>query len=510
MTKGTVYLVGAGPGDPGLLTIRGREILEKADVVVYDRLVNPCLLSLAKEDAEIVYAGKSPSGHTLTQEEINALLVNRAKEGKTVARLKGGDPFLFGRGGEEAQDLAANGVPFEVVPGVSSAFAAPAYAGIPVTHRRYASTVAVVTGNEDPRKSSSRIAWEKIATGAETLVFLMGMGNLEAIASRLMAHGRAPETPVALVRWGTWAEQEVLGGTLATIAGQAEKAGFSNPAVIVVGEVAGLARELQWLENRPLFGRRVLVTRAAEQAPALSAGLRALGAEVLEFPTIKITAPPDYAPLDRAISRVGEYSWLVFTSVNGVKFFFRRFFEKGKDIRELAGVSLAAIGPATGRALGSYGLKVAFQPGEYRGEELAAGLAGRISAGQRVLLPRADIAPPYLREALAGCGAAVEEVTAYRTVVDGRGRELAGEYLAEGRVHVVTFTSSSTVRNFVRLFGGKEALRLLAGTGVACIGPVTAETARELGLRVDAVAAEHTVEGLVGAVAEKFGRRRKF
>ncbi|MGB9847412.1 MAG: uroporphyrinogen-III C-methyltransferase, partial [Desulfotomaculales bacterium] len=315
MRKGTVYLVGAGPGDPGLLTIRGREILEKADVVVYDRLVNPCLLSLAREDAEVVYAGKSPSGHTLTQEEINTLLVARAKEGKTVARLKGGDPFLFGRGGEEAQDLAANGVPFEVVPGVSSAFAAPAYAGIPVTHRRYASTVAVVTGNEDPRKGSSRIVWEKIATGAETLVFLMGMGNLEAIASRLMAHGRAPETPVALVRWGTWAEQEVLAGTLATIAGQAEKAGFSNPAVIVVGEVAGLSRELQWLENRPLFGRRVLVTRAAEQAPALSAGLRALGAEVLEFPTIKITAPPDYAPLDRAISRVGEYSWLVFTSV---------------------------------------------------------------------------------------------------------------------------------------------------------------------------------------------------
>lgn len=506
MAKGIVYLVGAGPGDPGLLTLKGREVLEKADVVVYDRLVNPCLLSLAGEGAEVVYAGKSPAGHVLTQEEINSLLVDRAKRGKRVVRLKGGDPFLFGRGGEEAQFLAANGIPFEVVPGVSSAFAAPAYAGIPVTHRDYASVVTVVTGSEDPRKDCSSIAWEKIATGAETLVFLMGMANLEAIAARLMEEGRAPKTPVALVRWGTWAEQEVLLGTLADIAGRAREAGFSNPAVIVVGEVARLAGELRWVERRPLFGRRVLVTRAAEQAHTLSAGLRALGAEVLEFPTIKITGPADCAPLDGAISRIKEFAWLVFTSVNGVKFFFRRFFECGKDIRELSGISLAAIGPATAGALAVYGLKVDFCPEGYTGEELAAGLRERISSGQRVLLPRADIAPPYLKEALAGCGAVVEEVTAYRTVIDGRRREMASDYLARGRIHLVTFTSSSTVRNFVHLFG-EEAPRLLSAAGVACIGPVTAETARELGLKVDVVAKEHTVSGLIRAIAEKFGRR---
>ncbi|MEW6276302.1 MAG: uroporphyrinogen-III C-methyltransferase [Bacillota bacterium] len=509
MGAGIVYLVGAGPGDPGLFTLKGREVLEKADVVVYDRLVNPALLSLARSGAEVIYAGKSPAGHTLSQEEINSLLVERAKKGAAVVRLKGGDPFVFGRGGEEAEALAENGVPFEVVPGVTSAVAAPAYAGIPVTHRDFTSTVAIVTGNEDPAKENSRIVWEKIATGAGTLVFLMGMANLEAIASRLLAHGRAPGTPVALIRWGTWAEQQVLTGTLAGIARQAEEAGFANPAVIVVGEVAGLRDKLRWVENRPLFGKRVLVTRAAVQAGALSGALRSLGAETLEFPTIKIAPPGDYASLDGAIARIEHYDWLIFTSVNGVQFFFERLVQIGRDIRDLKGVRIGAIGPATRRALAARGLKVAFMPGEYRAEAIVAGLAEKVQPGQRILLPRADIARPFLREALAkAIGAAVEEVAAYRTVMDGRGRELVREYLEQGRVHVVTFTSSSTVRYFADLLGEKDLPRLLAGAGVACIGPVTAQTAEELGLKVDVVAAEYTIEGLVEAILERFGDER--
>lgn len=506
MRAGTVYLVGAGPGDPGLFTLKGREVLEKADVVVYDRLVNPALLSLARPGAEIIYAGKSPAGHTLSQQEINSLLAERAKRGQAVVRLKGGDPFVFGRGGEEAQALAESGVPFEVVPGVTSAIAAPAYAGIPVTHRDYTSTVAIITGNEDPAKESSRLAWEKIAAGAGTLVFLMGMANLAAITSRLIEHGRAPGTPVALICWGTWAEQQVLTGTLADIAERAAGAGFANPVVIVVGEVAALRERLKWLENKPLAGRRVLVTRAAEQTGSLSGALRSLGAETLEFPAIKITAPDNYGPLDRAIDRITLYDWLIFTSVNGVKFFFRRFLQKERDIRELKRIKIGAIGPATRRALRDYGLRVDFMPEEYRAEAVAAGLKEKIRPGRRVLLPRADIARPFLKEALAEGGIAVEEVAAYRTVMDGRGRDLVKEYLRRGRIHVITFTSSSTVRYFVDLIGREELPWLLAGAGIACIGPVTAQTAKELGLPVDAVAGEYTIEGLVKAIVAKFGR----
>lgn len=512
MPAGIVYLVGAGPGDPGLFTLKGREVLEKADVVVYDRLVNPSLLSLARPGAEIIYAGKSPAGHTLTQEEINSLLVERALKGQVVVRLKGGDPFVFGRGGEEAEALVKNGVPFAVVPGVTSAIAAPAYAGIPVTHRDCASTVAIITGNEDPSKESSGVAWEKIATGVGTLVFLMGMANLAAIASRLIAHGRSPGTPVALIRWGTWAEQQVLVGTLADVAERAAAAGFTNPVVIVVGEVAGFRERLQWSEGRPLFGRRVLVTRAAEQAGALSGALRSLGAETLEFPVIKIVPPEDYGPLDQAIARIDLYDWLIFTSVNGVEFFFRRLFQLGRDIRELKDNNIGAIGPATCRALHGYGLQVDFMPGEYRAEAIVEGLAGKIYPGRRVLLPRADIARPFLKEALAHFGAVVEEVAVYRTVKDGRSSHLVNlvrEYLDRKRIHIVTFTSSSTVRYFADLFHEQELPRLLAGTGVACIGPVTAQTAEELGLKVDVIAGEYTVAGLVTAIAARFGYQGK-
>jgi len=506
MNKGTVYLVGAGPGDPKLITVKGLECVQKADVIVYDRLAGPRLLTFARPGAEIVYVGKSLDRHTLKQDEINRLLVEKAGEGKIVTRLKGGDPFVFGRGGEEAEALREAGILFEVVPGVTSAIAAPAYAGIPVTHRDYTSTLAIVTGNEDPLKGDSGIAWDKIATGAGTLVFLMGMANLPGITARLIENGRSPATPVALIRWGTRPEQQVLAGALADIAQKAGEADFKNPAVIVVGEVASLRDKLKWFENKPLFGKRVLVTRSREQASALSAAIEALGGEALEFPAISVAAPEDYAPLDKAIREIGTYGWVIFTSVNGVEAFFKRLRHQRRDIRELGTARLCAIGPKTREALEKYGLLVDYVPGEYRAEEIIEELRGKMDRGERVLLPRADIARKALPEALAEMGAAVTEVTAYRTVVGGGDASMIKEMLKRKEIHVVTFTSSSTVRNFVKMLDTPDVKNLLAGVTLACIGPVTAVTAGEMGLEVAVVAREYTIEGLVEAILEYYGR----
>ncbi|MCL4441304.1 MAG: uroporphyrinogen-III C-methyltransferase, partial [Firmicutes bacterium] len=391
-TKGFVYLVGAGPGDPGLITVKGLNCIRKADVLVYDRLASPRLLTYARPEAERIYVGKSPDRHAMVQEEINQLLVDKAKEGKVVTRLKGGDPFVFGRGGEEAELLVENHIPFEVVSGITSAISVPAYAGIPVTHRGYTSTLAIITGNEDPSKDDSSIAWDKIATGAGTLVFLMGMGNLPGICARLMEFGRPPETPVALIRWGTRPEQRTITGTLENIHQRATEANFKNPAVIVVGEVVKLRDKLAWFENRPLFGRRVIVTRSREQASVLSSAIEALGGEAWEFPTIQIAPPEDFTPLDKAITDVRSYRWIIFTSVNGVKMFFDRMRENKKDIRDLSDVRLCAIGPRTKEELEMRGLMVDYVPGEYRAEEIVEGLRGKVLPGDRVLLPRADIA----------------------------------------------------------------------------------------------------------------------
>lgn len=500
MLKGTVYLVGAGPGDPGLITVKGRECIEKADAIVYDRLINPQLLSLARSGAQIIYAGKDPAGKRMAQKEINLLLIRLAEEGKIVVRLKGGDPFVFGRGGEEAEALADSGVSFEVVPGVTSAVAAPAYAGIPLTHRSFASAVSIVTGNEDPDKESSRIDWKKIATGAGTLVFLMGMANLKAIIERLESYGCSRETPVALIRLGTCADQEVITGTLADIAGRAAETGITSPAVIVVGRVVSLREKLKWLEKKPLYGKRVLVTRALEQAGSLSEKIRALGGEAIEFPTIKIIEPGDYGPLDRAIDRIDKYNWLIFTSRNGVKFFLRRLADRGKDIRDLKGVCLGTIGPKTKNALAAYGLKAAFVPAGYRAEEIAAGLRDKIRTGDHILLPRADIARKFLKEALSGMGANVEEVTAYRTVLADGNYDTIKDLLARGGIHIITFTSSSTVRNFKKMLDEPLLAQALEKVSVACIGPVTAQTAEEMGLKVDIVASEYTIEGLVESI----------
>ncbi len=501
-SQGIVYLIGAGPGDPGLITLKGLECIKTADVVVYDRLAGPRLLEHCRPDARLIYVGKQPDRHTLTQDEINDLLVQEASGGHTVARLKGGDPFVFGRGGEEAEELVRHGIPFEVVPGITSAIAVPAYAGIPVTHRNHTSTLAIITGNEDPEKENSGIQWSKIATGAGTLVFLMGMGNLPAISKKLIAHGRDPQTPVALIRWGTRPEQRTLTGDLANIAALAREADFKNPAIIVVGEVVKLRERLRWFEDKPLFGRRILVTRSREQASAMSRSIERLGGEPVEFPTISINDPLDYAPMDEAINRVSEYRWIIFTSVNGVKYFFNRLRHLGGDIRDLHGAGICAIGPQTRESLHNLALRVDYVPGEYRAEEIVSGLQSLIKPGDRVLLPRADIARQALPEGLAALGAQVDEVTAYHTEAGRGNAPLITEMLSRGEIDIITFTSSSTVRNFVELLRPDNIPEFTGRALTACIGPITAQTARELGLPVHIQAKEYTIDGLLQAILE--------
>lgn len=497
--------MGAGPGNPGLITVKGAELLRKADVIIYDRLAGHRLPALARPGAEVIYVGKSPDRHTLKQAEINSLLIAKAGEDKVVVRLKGGDPFVFGRGGEEAEALVEAGIAFEVVPGVTSAIAVPAYAGIPVTHRDFTSTLAVITGNEDPTKENPDIAWDKIATGAGTLVFLMGVANLPAIVRRLVENGRSPRTPAALVRWGAGPEQQTLTGTLENICEKAKSAEFKNPAVIIVGDVVSLRDKLNWFEKKPLFGKRVLVTRSREQASALSEAIEEAGGEPLEFPAIRVVEPEDYGPLDRAISNLKAFDWVIFTSVNGVQAFYRRLRHHRKDVRELYQARLCAIGPKTGEALENYGLLVETVPEKYRAEEIIEALRDRIGAGTKILLPRADIARKVLPVALRQMGADVTEVTAYRTVAGGGDSARVREMLARGEIHLITFTSSSTVHNLVKMLNAPDLQALLKNVVVACIGPVTAGTARELGLKVDVVAEEYTIEGLVMSLLGYYG-----
>lgn len=509
--RGKVYLIGAGPGDPGLLTLKGKACLEAAEVVVYDRLASDRLLAYARPGAELIYVGKESSRHAMRQEEINALLVRLAREGKIVARLKGGDPFVFGRGGEEAESLRNEGLEFEVVPGVTSSIAAPAYAGIPVTHRGVASSFAVITGHEDPTKAVSAIHWEKLSTGIDTLVFLMGMENLPGIVAQLTAHGRPADTPVGLVRWGTTVDQEVLTGTLADIVARAEAEQFGSPAVIVVGEVVNLRPVLSWFEKKPLFGRRVVVTRSRAQASKLSERLLELGAEPFEFPAIQVAPPEDGEPLRRAAAGVGTYDWVIFTSANGVETFFAALDEQGGDARALGCTKVAAIGSETAAALAARGIRADAVPGEFRAEGVLALFPERLD-GVRILLARAAEAREVLPEELRRRGAEVDDVAAYRTV-PGEGARRAGrlqEMLAAGEVDAVTFTSSSTVRNLLAMLGGEsaegraEAVRLLNRTTLASIGPVTTKTAREAGLNVQVEAAEYTIAGLVEALTGHF------
>ncbi len=506
MKKGIVYLIGAGPGDVKLITLKAKEIIESADVIVYDRLANPRLLSFAGENAEFIYVGKKSSDHTLSQDQINRLLVEKANEGKTVARLKGGDPFVFGRGGEEAEELLEDGIDFEIVPGITSAIAVPAYAGIPVTHRTATSSFKIITGHEDPTKDESQIDWDIIGKDQSTLIFLMGVSNLGKIVKKLIEKGKDEKTPIALIQWGTRPEQKVATGTLETIEENVKKAGISSPAIIIVGEVVKLREKLNWFEKKPFFGKRIVVTRAREQASALSSKIESLGGEAFEFPAIKITETTDKKPLDQAILNADSYQWIIFTSVNGVKYFFKRMQELNKDIRTLGNAKICAIGPVTKRHLEEKGLIVDYMPEKFVAEKIIEGLSQRLEKGDRILLPRADIARPILVEAMSSMGMQVEEVITYHTVTENRDQEELLDKLREKMIDYITFTSSSTVLNFLAVFPDEATKnKLLIGVKIACIGPVTEKTARDNGLHPDIVAENYTIDGLVEAIKESLG-----
>ncbi len=500
-----VYLIGAGPGDPGLFTLKGKAVLEKADVVVYDYLANDALLAHARKDAERIYVGKKGGDHTLSQDGINELIVRKAKEGKVVARLKGGDPYMFGRGGEEAEELLAAGVDFEVVPGVTSGIAGPAYAGIPLTHREHSSSVSFITGHEDPTKPDTAHNWGALAKSASTLVFYMGMKNLPEISRKLIDAGMPEDTPAALVRWGTTPEQRSIASTIEKLPKTAEEHQFSAPCLIVVGGVVSLRNTLNWFEKRPLYGKGVVVTRAREQASDSAAQLAELGANVIEFPTIRIAPLQDYTKVHAALRNLATYRMVVFTSVNGVEHFWRQLAVLRLDSRALSGVLVAAIGPATADALRSRGIVPDFVPDTYVAESVAEGLirlGGDSLAGAKILLPRARVARDVLPDTLAGAGAHVHVLPMYETLPAGENKEDILAKLAAGEIHCITFGSSSTVTNFLSLIPA-ETLRQYPDLKLACIGPVTAATLEKAGLPCHIQPQDFTIPGLVSELAAK-------
>jgi len=502
-TGGIVYLVGAGPGDPGLLTLKGQKCLASADVVVYDSLVNPVILRETRPGADLIYVGKRAKSHLMEQEAINALLVEKGKAGLNVVRLKGGDPFLFARGGEEAEALADAGVAFEIVPGVPSPTAALAYAGIPLTHRKFTSSLAIVTAHEAIDKPMWPVDWQKLATSAGTIVFLMCWGKIKEITANLIKHGRSPETPSAVIQWGTRPEQRTVVGTLADITGKMEAASLIPPAVMVVGEVVRLRSKLNWYEMKPLFGHRIVVTRTRKQASELSDLIEFFGGEALSVPTIDINAPPEPEAFKNALKELSSYDWVVFTSVNAVDSVFDSLAEIGMDARSFHGVKLCAIGPATAERLRSFKLLVDLIPKGYKSESIIEEFEklGEIK-GLRVLLPRADIAPPLLPDGLSSMGAEPVEVVAYRTVIADPPSQNTLQRLLNGEASFVTFTSSSTVENFVQLLGQENLARLPTSLRFASIGPSTSATARKHGLELSVEADEHTIPGLVESLID--------
>ncbi|MBN2211764.1 MAG: uroporphyrinogen-III C-methyltransferase [Sedimentisphaerales bacterium] len=502
---GSVYLVGAGPGNVKLITLRGCELLEQAEVVVYDHLATEGLLRWAPEGAERIYVGKQANVHTMRQEEIIALLIEKARQGKTVVRLKGGDPTIFGRGGEEATALAATGVAFEIVPGVTAASAAGAYAGIPLTHRDCASEVAFITGHEDAQRvGESQVDWELLGRWRGTLVFYMGVKNVTKICEQLQQHGKPRETPAAMVHWAGTARQKTLCATIGTLAQRVAEENMGPPALVIVGEVVKYREKLAWFENRPLFGRTIVVTRARAQASELTERLEQLGAEVIEFPAIRIEPPEDNGPLERAAATIGDYDWVGLTSVNGVETFMEALFAQGGDVRRLAGVKVAAIGSATAGRLMDYGVVADLAPETFTSEALLEAMRQtRLLEGKKVLLARADQADKELPEGLRACGAIVDEVVAYRTVSENAGRMPASRLeaiLNADGVDWITFASSGTVRNFFDII---EIERLAEKkVRLASIGPVTSAAIRQLRLSVNVEASEHTLDGLVDAVLQ--------
>lgn len=498
MSKGKVYLVGSGPGDPGLITVRGMKLLETADVVVHDRLIPQQLLSKVRPDAKVIDVGKASEGSSGEQSSINDTLVREAKAGKTVVRLKGGDPYIFGRGGEEALELVESGIEYEVVPGISSSIAAAAYAGIPVTYRGLSSSVTIVTGHEDPTKPETAVHWDRLAKGADTLVILMGAQTLPGIVKAILGTGVEATRPAAVIQWGTDPRQRTAVGTLANIVQKVQAEKIQSPAAVVIGPVVTLREKLMWFEKRPLLGKRVLVTRARTQASKLVEQLAELGAVPVELPTIEPTEPADFKPLDDAIRKVQSYQWIIFTSVNAVDAFFGRLQKARLDSRTLSGVKVCAIGTVTLQALASHGIFADYVPEEFTTDGLAVGLGKKLD-GAHILIPRADIAPEKLVNDLKKAGAQVEQVIAYRTAKPERVNKES-----IGKIDIATFTSSSTVKNFVEIFGDTSALN---GSVIASIGPMTSTTAKEAGLNVDIEAAEHTVNGLVKAVVDYISKQ---
>jgi len=528
--KGIVYLVGAGPGDIGLLTVKGMRCLQKAEVVIYDFHLNAQILNYIDHNAEFIYAGKRGGHHTMTQDEINAAILEKAREGKIVCRLKGGDPFVFGRGGEEAQILAKEGIAFEVVPGVSSSVAAPAYAGIPLTHRLYSSSFAVIPGYEDTTKEDSSIDWAKLSTGVGTLVFLMAVKNIELLTEKLIENGRSPETPVAVIRWGTRPDQKTLVSTLKDIAKLVREKDIRPPAVTIVGDVVNLRKELNWYEKKPMFGHRILVTREHSGGFEL---LEELGAEVIQFPTIEIVPPENWGELDRAIDTIESYDWLIFTSSNGVKYFFSRLFEKGRDIRELKGMKICAIGEKTAASIAKFGIRVDLLPENFNAEGLIETFIGEVKSqkskvksaegiqttepsprrvacgdqtpnselfkGIRFLLPRAEVAREIFPDKVRELGGSIDVPVAYRAVKpDMHGKRLR-RFLKEGRITIATFTSAATFNNFREILR-EEADELLKGVAIAVIGPVTARAIEKAGLKVQIMPQESTVEAMTAEI----------
>jgi uroporphyrinogen III methyltransferase/synthase len=503
MNSGKVYLVGGGPGDPGLLTLKGKQILERADCVVHDFLVNRDLLRLARADAEKIAVGRRGEKNRLRQSEINQLLVARAGEGKLVCRLKGGDPYVFGRGGEEVQALANAGIAFEVVPGVSAGHAVPAYAGIPITHRDITSTVTFIAGHEDPEKESSRLDWSQLGTCPGTLVFFMAVRNLPRITQALIEHGRNPATPAAVIQWGSLPDQRVIEGTLADVAMKASA--IMTPAITVIGEVVRLRERLNWFEHLPLFGKRIAITRAREQAGVLHDELADLGAEVIEIPTIEVRPPDSWEPLDAAIRRLEEFHYLLVTSANGVRNFLARLAASGRDVRALKGLMIGAIGPATAAEFARTGVKVDLMPMEYVAEGLLAVLADRDLRGKAFLIPRARGARDLVPRVLEERGAHVEVVEAYQTVMP----EISPDELARlltPSPDAITFTSSSTATNFAKLLGENQLAETLRAAVIVSIGPITSQTLRKLGLRVTLEAQESTMGGLVQVILDHFSK----
>lgn len=503
---GKVILIGAGPGDPDLITVKGKKMLAKADVVIYDYLANQQLLNYCPPRTEMIYVGKKAGAHTLPQSEINKLLIEKVMNNNLVVRLKGGDPFIFGRGGEEILSLVEAGILFEVVPGITAGTAALTYAGIPATHRGGSTSISFITGHEDPTKNESGLNWQAISSMEGTLVFYMGIKNLPFISKNLISNGKSSETPTALIRWGTLPTQKTLVGTLGDIAEKAKNNNFKPPALIVVGDVVHHRNQMNWFEQKPLFGKRIVITRARAQSSDLVSQLNELGAEVIEFPTIRIETPPSWQPLDDAIQNLQNYDWIVFTSVNGVERFWERLITSGSDVRLLNGLNIAAIGPATSQRLRQFGVTADLQPEKFVAESLVSSLKAHSSlAGKNFLLPRAEEARSLLKDELMKFGAEVDEIVAYRTIIETAHQNEVLENIRLHQLDLITFTSSSTVNNFVSIIG-KNHVQKMKNVIVACIGPITAKTASSFGLEVKIMPEDYTIPAMVQSILDYYNK----